>query len=146
MACERGRRLRQYAFGNNLTPNPRLDHRYLASVAITFNAPTLLGLLTNGYFPRELPPPFVTGPFAAYAVALAATWDKQSWTSCAAHNLARPGGLRRPLRIPNPISYVRLAEQIVDNWIELRNHTWNVRLSATRPQVLKVNRRAITPR
>jgi Reverse transcriptase (RNA-dependent DNA polymerase) len=62
------------------------------------------------------------------------------------HNLARHGGLRRPLRIPNPISYVRLSEILVDAWTILRNHTWETRLSSTRPQVLRNSPRAITPR
>jgi hypothetical protein len=54
--------------------------------------------------------------------------------------------LRRPLRIPNPFSYSRVAELIVTHWQEIRDHTWKVRISATRPQVLKSSPRCITPR
>lgn len=54
--------------------------------------------------------------------------------------------MRRPLRIPNPISYTRLAEVLEQQWTDLRNFTWATRLSATRPQVLKNSPRAVTPR
>lgn len=101
---------------------------------------TLLNLLGKGFFPRELPPPFNTNSFAAYAPTAAAGWSnavKRTWTRCATHNLARPGGLRRPLKIPNPISYFVLADIIASNWTTIKNHTWAVRLSASRPYVIR---------
>jgi reverse transcriptase-like protein len=110
---------------------------------------TLSSLLEKGYFPRELPPPFNTSAFAAYAPTIAGTWPnavKQRWTRCVAHNLARPGGLRRPLKIPNPVSYFVLAELIANNWTTVRNHTWTARLSASRPYVIRRSSRAVVPR
>ncbi|MCC7416637.1 MAG: RNA-directed DNA polymerase [Acidobacteria bacterium] len=109
-------------------------------------AATLSELLKKGYFPRELPPPFQTASFAAYAPAHAGTWGKAKWTRCVRHNLARPGGLRRPLGIPNPISYYRLAELIVSNWASIRALTWTHRLSASRPYVMMTSPRAVVPR
>lgn len=106
---------------------------------------TLSGLLKKGYFPRELPPPFNTKSFAKVAVAVGASWAEK-WTNCVRHNLARPGGLRRPLRIPNPISYFKLAETLVSGWAALRLHTWQTRLSASRPYVIKRSVREIVPR
>lgn len=107
---------------------------------------TLADLLQKGYFPRELPPPFQTTSFAAYAPAHAAAWGKPKWTRCVRHNLARPGGLRRPLGIPNPLSYYRLADLIGSNWVAIRALTWNRRLSASRPYVMKASPRAVVPR
>ena len=62
----------------------------------------LNALLEKGYFPRELPPPFNTRAFGTFAANSTTAWPKSRWTRCARHNLARPGGLRRPLGIPNP--------------------------------------------
>ena len=71
-------------------------------------------LLTNGYFPRELPPPFNTRDFATFiARSKKATRDvfltDKPATKCAKHNLPRSGTLRRSLRIPNPVSFLQLA-------------------------------------
>jgi hypothetical protein len=106
----------------------------------------LAALLEKGYFPRELPPPFDTTAFALFAVSNGQNWNKNTWTRCSAHNLARPGGLRRPLRVPNPVSYFALAEILSANWKDLRNHTWAERLSASRPHVMKNSSRAVVPR
>lgn len=103
---------------------------------------TLTALLAKGYFPRELPPPFNTVSFARHAKKAGAGWPKDEWTRCAAHNLARPGGLRRPLKIPHPISYFALADLIAANWTEIAAHTGAHRLSATRPYVMKSSDRA----
>jgi hypothetical protein len=107
---------------------------------------TLLALLTKGYFPRELPPPFNTRSFGAYAVVNARNWPKSQWTRCARHNLARPGGLRRPLGIPNPAAYFRLADIVAANWTALKSHTWKHRLSASRPHPMTKSPRAVVPR
>ena len=107
---------------------------------------TLQALLEKGYFPRELPPPFNTSLFASYAVQIGSSWPKNKWTRSGAHNLARPGGLRRPLKIPNPVSYFALAEILASNWKQLRQHTWKIRFSASRPYVIKTSLRAVVPR
>ena len=107
---------------------------------------TLTNLLERGYFPRELPPPFNTLSFAAHAANVGTAWQKTTWTRCAEHNLARPGGLRRPLKIPNPVSYFVLADILSRNWQLLKQHTWTVRLSASRPYVMKNSPRAVVPR
>jgi hypothetical protein len=111
--------------------------------------PTLQNLLQKGYFPRELPPPFKTDSYANHVLGAAAAWsagEKSKWRRCVAHNLARPGGLRRPLKIPNPVSYFVLAELISNHWPEIRMHTWKQRLSASRPYVLTNSSRSIIPR
>lgn len=107
---------------------------------------SLSSLLAKGYFPRELPPPFGTATYARHVKKLVPLWKKGTWTRCAAHNLARPGGLRRPLKIPNPFSYFALAEIIASNWAAIRQHTWAQRLSASRPHLVKSSGRAVVPR
>lgn len=107
---------------------------------------SLISLLSKGYFPRELPPPFTTATYARYARKVGVAWPTGGWTRCATHNLARPGGLRRPLRIPNPLSYFVLARIIATNWLVIRSHTWKQTLSASRPYALKGSSRAVVPR
>ena len=107
--------------------------------------PTLQSLLARGYFPRELPPPFTTQDFAAYAVNHTGNWPARR-TQCVSHNLARPGGLRRPLSIPNPPAFYRLADLLVSNWATIRTHTWRSRMSASRPYVMIQSPREIIPR
>lgn len=107
----------------------------------------LRSLLASGYFPRELPPPFTTTTFARYAAMHSAALSRASnWTTCVSHNLARPGGLRRQLRIPNPTAYLSLAQTISTNWAAIFAHTWGNRLSTSRPYLMKDSDRAVVPR
>ncbi len=74
----------------------------------------LYSLLERGYLPRELPPLFGSESFAAIAkikteLPESMTQKKADWTQPMHHNLARVGGLRRRLTVPNPINYFRLA-------------------------------------
>lgn len=89
----------------------------------------LFDLLSKGYFPKELPPPFTT---ESYAQALAGpqaapppgSFSSRPWFSMSCtHNLVRTGGLRRNLSIPNPKHYFRLADHIVTNWANMTTLT-----------------------
>jgi hypothetical protein len=113
---------------------------------VIMTSPNLGSLLSKGYFPRELPPPFTTAAYARYARKVGSSWPTGTWTRCVTHNLARPGGLRRPLRIPNPLSYFALASIIAANWNSIKSHTWKQTLSASRPYALKASSRAVVPR
>ena len=111
---------------------------------------TAASLLTRGYFPRELPPPFTTEPFGKF-VSIPAQRSQllpiPKLTSCARHNLARPGTLRRPLKIPNPVHHLPLAEQIEQQWPALIAHCRKVSLSASTPMMRKtILDRAVVPR
>ena len=70
---------------------------------------TTENLLARGYLPEALPPPFSSEDFAAMSGALAPD-DRQ--TLSARFNLSRPGGLRRTLSIPNPMSQLAVAKHI----------------------------------
>jgi len=83
--------------------------------------PSIKDFLGRGYFPRALPPPFITTAFAdivaAHLPALPAAFvNQRRIAKVGIHNLARVGTLRRPLGIPNPIHQFRLAKEICDNW------------------------------
>jgi hypothetical protein len=107
-------------------------------------------LLARGYFPRELPPPFTTVPFSKLVNSsrvLLPSPSKKLWTRCVSHNLARPGSLRRPLKIPNPIHQLQLAEHIELNWQQISSHNRQSTLSSSTPWVRRtVLDRAVVPR
>lgn len=66
------------------------------------------------------------------------------WTSPARFNLARPGGLRRSLSIPNPKSQLLLSKAIADGWQELSEHYEKSPISISRP--VRDQRRALQTR
>jgi hypothetical protein len=81
---------------------------------------TLRALLSRGYFPPELPPPFSTKSFASvvvqpHRVSLPQDFTKKKgdWCDLTTYSLSRPGSLRRRLAIVNPIAYFRLAQFVV---------------------------------
>jgi hypothetical protein len=101
-------------------------------------------LLRHGYFPRELPPPFTTVPFSRWL-------QKNNLpvigpTLGTAHNIARAGGLRRRLAIPNPLSHATLCLSIEKHWPLLLQQLYPGRLAASRPRVTAVLERAVVPR
>jgi Reverse transcriptase (RNA-dependent DNA polymerase) len=80
-------------------------------------------LIGQGYLPAELPPPFKSTSLAKAfpsvstlggLVSVAAPTKFVSKPST--HSLARVGAIRRTLSIPNPVSYLYLAESIATNW------------------------------
>lgn len=101
-------------------------------------------LLEKGYFPRELPPPFTTAAFGQIGIDDSKA-DRKSRTGCARHNLARVNGLRRPLKVPNPKSYVAIAKTIEELWPELSQHMAESKLSISRPVVTRSVERALRP-
>ncbi len=108
---------------------------------------TAVELVRKGYFPRELPPPFSTEKLADLMARdptpLPVTGAR---TQCVRHNLARPGGFRRPLQIPNPHSFVSLAREFEDQWSAIRSHIRGNGFSTSRPIVTVSLERAVRPR
>lgn len=111
---------------------------------------TAINLLTRGYFPRELPPPFTTeffGVFVSDGRRRATLPAQRDWTTCVSHNLARPGSLRRPLKIPNPVHHLPLAEEIERRWPTLVAQFRRASFSASVPMVRRtIQDRAVVPR
>ena len=113
---------------------------------------SLIALLARGFFPKELPRPFVTLPFAnalTSAAALPGDFAKPAAKNngvppakLASYSLARQGLFRRPLSICNPLPYFLLCKEIIDNWPALRLRVGGTRLAATAPE-FKARGRAI---
>lgn len=112
-------------------------------------------ILARGYFPKELPPPFNTKSFGAFAdtapVALHLDITKKGSKSNltalpAIHNQARSGTLRRKLSIPNPVSQYQVARAVAEGWRTLKSACAVSPISLTTPRYLKHGLRAINTR
>jgi hypothetical protein len=115
---------------------------------------TLRSILERGYFPKELPDPFVTTSFAAATTPPNATLPSALNTSlpqghgtlptakATRYSHARGGLLRRQLSMPNPIHYYLLARELDSNWSGLQPYIGGTALSATNP-VMAATGRAI---
>ena len=108
-------------------------------------------LLRKGYFPQELPPLFSTNTFANCIhknnsnLSGSFTANKATWTLPVYHNLARVGGLRRRLGIPNPVNFYRLSNLFEAHSPSLQN-AWNTSpFSKTIPSLSSKGDRAISP-
>lgn len=110
----------------------------------------LSDLLSRGYFPKELPPPFTTSEYSqalstedpSKVITNFSDGEKSSLPST--HNLIRTGGLRRNLSIPNPKHFFLLADHIVKNWTNFIDFTEKSPFSLSKPIASKKNR-AISP-
>jgi hypothetical protein len=114
---------------------------------------TLRDILERGYFPKELPPPFVTSSFAHIVTSVSTLpQDFQSnievprpqipIAKASKYSLARGGLLRRRLSIPNPVLYYLLCREIYLHWNTLRGNIGGTSLSSTSPE-FKLKGRAI---
>lgn len=110
----------------------------------------LVDLLTRGYFPKELPRPFVTAPFAraiTSAAALPGDFAKAAsrrngppTTKAARYSHARGGLLRRRLDICNPLHFFLLSKELIQNWALIQPRVAGTPLSATSPEFKNVGR------
>ncbi len=71
----------------------------------------LVEFLRDGYFPRELPSPFTTAPFAnlifSNSSSLPSCLENKFQSPTSDHYLTRVGPLRRQFGIPHPIVQFR---------------------------------------
>ncbi|MGD0078421.1 MAG: RNA-directed DNA polymerase [Sedimentisphaerales bacterium] len=107
-------------------------------------------LLSNGYFPKELPPCFKTTKFADVVfpdTGLVDIFNKESKPakSCV-HNLARAGSLPRKLVLVNPIPFSQLANCIASNWGFILSKISRSNLSLSMPSQKDRVNRAIVPK
>jgi len=94
--------------------------------------PDLKSLIAYGYFPKELPSPFRTVSLARVLESLPTDLGNDR-TQPTRFNLARAGGFRRPLAIPNPRSQISVARLVADHWSEFSAHYAKSAVSLTRP-------------
>jgi hypothetical protein len=99
----------------------------------------LSDLLSKGYFPKELPPPFTTTNYSQALSGPLAALPTNTFTCTptysppCVHNLVRTGGLRRNLAIPNPKHFFSLARHVVANWANFIGCTSVSPFSLTKP-------------
>jgi len=118
---------------------------------------SLTRFLTHGYFPHELPQSFSSISFGEMIGELVDTnslprdlselIDRQNSRRTARlikHNLARVNKFRRVLGIPNPILYIGLCKEIIDNWVEIENFINRSPLSYTKPAISNNGNRAFS--
>jgi hypothetical protein len=106
-------------------------------------------LLSHGYFPPELPPPFTTRKYAAFmdAAVPPAPYsfnkpDEPKYSSRPVlFNLARAGNLRRVLGIPNPVNFYQQAKLAAHFWPKLKAHFAKADRSLSRPRKTIVGER-----
>ncbi len=108
-------------------------------------------LLSNGYFPKELPPCFKTKGFADAIVTDSGLVDafnekpKRDGESCT-HNLARAGSLPRRLALVNPIPFSQIANCIANNWGSILPKINRSKLSLSVPSEKDGVNRALVPK
>ncbi len=84
-------------------------------------------LLTHGYLPKELPPCFSSEAVGKHVFDnWAELRDDKTWTQPASLNLARYGGLRRRVSVPNLRSFARLAVELSDIQSWERDAPWEI--------------------
>lgn len=107
----------------------------------------LKALLSNGYFPEELPPPFNTRDFGTYRNSLKAAWPNQHppKTIPEIYSLPRIGRKRRSLSIINPISQFFLAAEISENWATIKKYIYSSKTALEKPTISKDGRAVQKP-
>lgn len=92
-------------------------------------------LISRGYFPKELPPPFNTNSLANFALNSQFSFpsiDKLT-TKLYSHSHARFSSLRRRLSIPNPIFFLEISQVIENYWVEIKALTQKSNFSKSKP-------------
>lgn len=106
-------------------------------------------LISHGYFPVELPPPFTTASYGKYAARFAEKWDgkeiRKFRTVSERYSIPRYGHARRKLSIVNPINQLHVAHLISANWKTIRKRLTRSVITEFDPEiVLKGLGRAVT--
>lgn len=109
----------------------------------------LTRLISHGYFPVELPPPYVTTGYAQHVVEFSKKWDAKAirnyWTAPETFSSPRYGHARRKLSIVNPVNQLYVAHLISENWDDIQKRLKRSKVSEFRPElVLQGDGRAVT--
>lgn len=103
-------------------------------------------LLSKGYFPEELPPPFVTDSFAKHRNAIFKLWNslgEPPKSKFEVYSNPRVQQFRRTLALVNPVAQIFVARLIADNWVEIRKHLRKSRYSLSVPEIVSDGIRAV---
>ncbi len=118
-------------------------------MAITPSDARLWRLISKGYFPSELPPPFQTEEFALHSREFAGKWDETKiqkfWTRPEHFSIPRYGHARRRLSIVNPVNQLYVSSLIARNWFAIRKRLRRTTVSEFDPRItIKGKGRAVT--
>lgn len=106
----------------------------------------LKALLAKGYFPEELPPPFVTDSFAKYRQSIVNAWGPLNQipnTKQEIYSYPRLKHLRRNLSIINPLSQLFVSTLIAENWEQIKKHLKKSKYAIEHPEILQDRNRAV---
>lgn len=116
---------------------------------ILTRAARLRRFLGSGYFPKELPPVFVTAAFAENHAYLRRTWPSKEfdhWKSVPeTFSMPRSIHTRRSLAIVNPINEFKICAVLCDNWQMIRSHIKRSTLTEFSPIIDILGERAVPP-
>lgn len=117
----------------------------------------LQALLSRGYFPKELPPPFTSANFASKIANVVPLWAAHEAsltaqqrrfyppvTNYARFDMARKGHSRRMLGVPNPVSQYFLTSAVADHQDEFEAMSARSRISLTSAQISDTGTRAVS--
>ena len=90
-------------------------------------------LIEKGYFPKELPPIFSSSSLAQNLTSLPLT-SSRNYSQPLRYSYSKYSSVHRAVSIPNPLHYIKLAEQVVTDWTNLLAHCNSSPLSKTAPK------------
>ena len=91
-------------------------------------------LISRGYFPKELPPPFKTNSLADFAISNPNFPSAfKAISKLYSHSHVRYGSLRRKLSIPNPLSFLEITKTLEAYWNDIKLLTRKSHLSKSQP-------------
>lgn len=113
---------------------------------------TVIDLITKGYFPEELLPPFTSEDLEKVVECVLLDIDsldpidgtKRVISKLGTYTTPKIKSYRRNLSIPNPLHYIRLSKSIVENWKEIDEHCEESMISLSRLTMKKDSQRALS--
>ncbi len=107
---------------------------------------TITQLLSAGYLCEELPPPYNSKSFGLKAKPILksmADLPKISDLNCVNFMAPKVGIHRRQFSIPHPYTQIKLSDTIVKNWNLILTQFDKSKVSISKPEIDKSNKRAI---
>jgi len=93
--------------------------------------------LEAGFYPRDMPPPFVSSDFARFRNFFRSNWPAIDLKKFASdpeyYSIPKFGRARRRFSIVNPINQFKVADLISSEWKEIRSYLKNSKVSEFRP-------------
>jgi Reverse transcriptase (RNA-dependent DNA polymerase) len=107
--------------------------------------PTVELFMRKGYFPPELPPPFVTAPLADSLSKVPNLKDLDpKWSKCAFFSIPKSWPARRVLSVPNPLHQLLLSASVANHWQDLHDIFSESTISVSTPTMFTDGVRAVS--